>query len=327
MPELAELTPYQFLSPALVLEAVEALCGKTTGYAFALNSYENRVYAVELESGEQVVVKFYRPNRWSDAQILEEHAFAFELEEAEVPVVAPLKFDGDSLFELEGFNYAIYPKRGGRAFDIKTDEDLRQLGRLSARIHNVGSQYKFAERIQLTPYTYGWDNLSYIRQSQFLPQDLLPAYDAITSQLLKRITEIWNNESFSMRLHGDCHLGNILVDQEPFFVDLDDSLTGPEIQDLWMFCSGQGKELSHQLGLVLEGYTEMRDFDYTQLRLVECLRSLRMIHHSAWLARRWQDPTFPKNFPYFVEGNYWQRQILDLKEQLSLIEEPILVGV
>lgn len=327
MPEIALLTPYQSLSPALVLEAVEMLCGKTTGYVFALNSYENRVYAVELESGEEVVVKFYRPNRWTDEQILEEHQFAFELEEAEIPVVAPLKFDGDSLFELDGFNYAIYPKRGGRAFEVRSEEDFRQMGRLAARIHNVGSQHKFEERIALTPYTYGWDNLNYIRQSEFLSPDLLPAYDAIATQILKSITHIWDAEVFEARLHGDCHLGNILVNQEPFFVDLDDSLSGPEVQDLWMFCSGQGQELSKQMSLVLEGYTEMRDFDYRQLRLIEALRSLRMIHHSAWLARRWQDPTFPRNFPFFVEGNYWQRQILDLKEQLSLLEEPILVGV
>lgn len=324
---LATETPYDALSPSLVLDAVEALCGKSTGRAFALNSYENRVYEVELVTEESVVVKFYRPNRWTDEQILEEHQFAFDLEEKEIPVVAPLKFDGDSLFELDGFNYAIYPKRGGRSFEIQTDEDYRQMGRLAARIHNVGEQRDFDERMELTPYTYGWDNLKYIRQSKFLPQDLLPAYDAVTTQVLKRITEIWDGEQFYTRIHGDCHLGNILVNQEPFFVDLDDSLIGPEIQDLWMFCSGQGAELGREMGLVLEGYTEMRDFDYRQLRLIECLRTLRMIHHSAWLAKRWQDPTFPKNFPFFVEGNYWQRQILDLKEQLSLLDEPILVGV
>ena len=324
---LSQETPYENLSPETVMTAVEALCGRCTGAIFALNSYENRVYDVTLDDGRHVIAKFYRPYRWPKAAILEEHAFTNELAALEIPVVAPLAFDGETLFEHADYLYALYPKRGGRPFEVRGDDDLRMMGRLLGRLHNVGAQAQFEHRPALSVKAFGWDNLVYLRQAGVIPADLLSAYDATATQLLHQLDEIWAGRTYGLRLHGDCHLGNILFDKEPFLVDLDDCLSGPAVQDMWMLVSGDREELSHQMGTLLEGYQQLRDFDYSELRLVEVLRSLRMMNYAAWLARRWNDPTFPKNFPFFATQQFWENHVLSLKEQLSVLAEPILVAV
>lgn len=321
-------TPYDRLSPSLVMDAIESVQGRCTGRLFALNSYENRVYDVEMEAGENVVAKFYRPHRWTDEAIIEEHRFAWQLAEMEVPMVAPLVLHGKTLFTHDDYRFALYPKRGGRAFEVRSDEDFRQIGRLIARMHNVGSHSKFEHRISLTPQTYGWDNAAHLAESEHMPHHLKEAYNGTIAALRTRIDEIWNNRTFTLRLHGDCHLGNILVAADgPFFVDLDDCLSGPAVQDLWMLASGDRLEMSRQFGLLIEGYTQIRDFDFSELQLVEPLRSLRMIHYAAWLAKRWADPTFPKNFPFFQGHGFWEQHILNLKEQIAALDEPLMVSI
>lgn len=321
-------TPYANLSPEVVLGAVESLGYRCTGAIFAMNSYENRVYDIGIENAENIVVKFYRPHRWTREQINEEHQFAFDLQQVEVPIEPPLQFDGKSLFEYENYMFSLYHKRGGRSFEFRTDEDYRQMGRLVARIHNVGAWEKFQHRPTLTVERLGWNSLTFLRSSGLIPADLVTAYDATATYLLNKIDNIWGNRNFSLRVHGDCHLGNILTDStETFFLDLDDCCSGPAIQDLWLFTSGEMNDVSKQLGLLLEGYAQIRDFDFTELPLVEVLRSLRMIHYSAWIAKRWQDPTFPKNFPFFDTQDYWQRHLLNLKEQMARLDEAILVSI
>jgi Ser/Thr protein kinase RdoA (MazF antagonist) len=327
-PELSAQTPYDNLSPELVLAMVERLGLRCTGGLFAMNSYENRVYDVALEDTDNIIIKVYRPHRWTKEQILEEHAFAAELQADDVPVVPPQRFNGQTLHAHAGYLYALYPKRGGRAVEMHTPEDFKMIGRLAARIHNIGSREVFHHRGVLNVRTYGWDNLVYLRGSGMIPRDLMTAYDATVTHLLKRLDEIWAGRRHVLRLHGDCHLGNILVNQgEMFMVDLDDCLSGPAVQDLWMMANGDRHDMSRQFGWMLEGYTQFRDFDYSELQLVEPLRALRMIHYTAWLARRWNDPTFPKNFPFFAGNGYWEGHINALKEQLSAIDEPLLVQV
>lgn len=329
--QISSQTPYQNLSPELVLDATEKLAGRATGGIFAMNSYENRVYDVALEEpntlglelGKSVVAKFYRPHRWSAETILEEHMFSLELQNFEVAVVAPLVFNGKTLFEHEGYKYTLFPKRGGRPFEPQTDEDLRQLGRLLARVHNVGAMAKFEHRPTLNVKTFGFDNLEYLKTANIIPENMLQSVVTIAEHILQLCAAIWGDEQHTLRLHGDCHLGNILVSQEPFLVDLDDCVSGPAVQDVWMLLSGDGQELQTQMAKFLEGYTQLRAFNTQELRLIEVLRSLRMIHYSAWLARRWDDPTFPQNFPFFAGEGYWQQLVLNLKEQLSLLQDPI----
>lgn len=329
MNKLSQNTPYNSLSPEAVLDAVEAVGYKCTGAQFALNSYENRVYDIQVEDEENIVVKFYRPSRWTKEQIQEEHAFAFQLEEAEVPVIAPLDLDGESIFESkEGYLYAIYPKRAGRSIEVTKDEDLRHMGRLVARIHSIGNWEHFKHRPRLNVDYYGWQNLIHLRQSGHIPADMIASYDATVTQLLTKIDELWKRIDFpSIRLHGDCHLGNILRDGDIFFVDLDDSMQGPAVQDLWLFATGEKQERMRQFGLLIEGYQQIRDFNFEELQLVESLRALRMIHYTAWISRRWEDPTFPKNFPHFQTQEYWQQHLQSLREQIPLIDEPTLVAI
>lgn len=319
--------PYDNLSPELILNAVESLGFKCTGAFLALNSYENRVYDIGIQDEENVVVKFYRPNRWSMDQLREEHNFALQLDEAEIPVVSPLVFDGETIFEYEGYQFSIYPKRVGRPIELSTDEDYRHMGRLIARIHSIGSWDTFEYRPSLTVKSMGWDNLVYLRQSGHIPADLLVSYDITVTNILTQIDAIWGDRTFDLRIHGDVHLGNILSDGDVFLVDLDDAVSGPAIQDLWLFVNGDLSEVAIQFGLLIEGYSQIRDFDYSELQLVESLRALRMIHYTAWISRRWEDKAFPKNFPFFDTVDYWQRHLLDLKEQLSKLHEPIFAQV
>ena len=312
--------PYARLTPDVVLDAVSAAGLRPDGRLLGLNSYENRVYQVWLEEGQPVVAKFYRPGRWSDAQIDEEHAFARELAEREVPVVAPLH----SLHHA-GFRIAIYPRRGGRPPELENPRTLEWVGRFIARIHAVGSSRKFASRPVLDANTFGHEQRAWLLEHDFVPADLLDAWEAVTEQALFLVDEAFKLGFKNIRLHGDCHPGNILwTDDGPHFVDLDDARMGPAMQDLWMLLSGDRTAMTRQLAQVLAGYRQFMSFDRKELNLLEPLRTLRLINYSAWIARRWDDPAFPAAFPWFNTQRYWQDRILELREQIALMQEPPL---
>jgi Ser/Thr protein kinase RdoA (MazF antagonist) len=312
--------PYGRLTPDLVLDAVAAAGLRPDGRLLGLNSYENRVYQVWLEDNSAVVAKFYRPGRWSDAQIDEEHAFARELAEREVPVVAPLH----SLHH-GGFRIAVYPRRGGRSPELDNPKTLEWIGRFIARIHAVGASAKFRHRETLNQKTFGHEQRAWLLEHDFIPADLLGAWKAITEQALHLIDEAFRIPSKSIRLHGDCHPGNILwTDEGPHFVDLDDARMGPAIQDLWMLLSGDRASMTQQIADVMRGYRDFMELDRAELRLIEPLRTLRLLNYSAWIARRWDDPAFPAAFPWFNTQRYWQDRILELREQIALMTEPPL---
>jgi Ser/Thr protein kinase RdoA (MazF antagonist) len=309
--------PYAALTPEVVLDACASLGLRPDGRLLALNSYENRVYQVWLEDESSVVAKFYRPGRWSDAQIEEEHAFARELAEREVPVVAP---SGSSVYEE--FRFAIYPRRGGRSPNLDDPKVLEWIGRFIGRIHAIGATRPFVHRESLTVQSFGHEPRAYLLGHDFVPADLLPSWQAVTEQALAGVNRCFENPPLSIRLHGDCHPGNILWTQDgPHFVDLDDSRMGPAMQDLWMLLSGDRESMTVQLKSVLDGYEQFADFNFAELRLLEALRTLRLIHYSGWIARRWDDPAFPAAFPWFNTQRYWQDRILELKEQIALMEE------
>lgn len=320
--------PFADLTPDLILDAVDAAGYVSNGRCLALNSYENRVYRIGLEDGSDalssLVVKFYRPARWTDEAIDEEHQFALELAGNEIPVVAPLQIDGETLLRFGGYRYAVYPNRGGRWPDLERHDNREWLGRFLGRIHMLGRERGFVHRETLNVFERGWDAANYVLENDWLPDSLIPAYESVSRDLLEMIEQAMAGAGGGrvLRLHGDCHPGNILwTDDGPHFVDLDDCMMGPAIQDLWMLLSGDREEMATQLGDLLEGYRRFSDFDRHELSLIEPLRSLRMIHYSAWLARRWHDPAFPRAFPWFAETRYWEEQILALREQMALIDE------
>ncbi|HSN72071.1 MAG TPA: serine/threonine protein kinase, partial [Steroidobacteraceae bacterium] len=320
--------PYDSLTPDVIVGAVEAIAGYSDGRVLALGSYENRVYQVGLETGGFVVAKFYRPGRWTDAAILEEHAFAAELASEEIPVVSPLRLDGESLFEHCGFRYAVFPRQGGRWPELDTEGDRQWIGRVLGRIHMVGTRARFAHRPVLDVARFGDAPREYLLEHGFVPAHLEDAYATLTDDLLARIdTAFEATEGVrTLRLHGDCHRGNVLwTDEGPHFVDLDDCLTGPAIQDLWMMIAGDRDEMAAQLAGILEGYTAFAKFDPTELWLIEPLRTLRMVHYAGWLAARWSDTAFPRAFPWFAEPRYWENHVLELREQLALLDEGPLV--
>lgn len=319
---------YTELTPETILAAVESLAFETSGRLLALNSYENRVYRCDLEQGGAVIAKFYRPDRWSDSAITEEHQFAFELTEQEIPVVAPMLFDGRSLLEYQGYRFALYPLRGGRWPDLETREDLNWMGRFIARIHNVGRTGLFQHRQQIEINRMGKESAAFLIEQAFIPQHLTVAYQTLADDLLKEIQAAFDRcgQYKVIRLHGDCHRSNVLwTDDGPHFVDLDDCCNGPAIQDLWMLLSGDRQEMTEQLCVLLEGYEEFASLDLNELHLIEALRSLRMMHYAAWLARRWHDSAFPLAFPWFNTNNYWEQHVLELREQFSRLHEPVLV--
>ncbi len=316
--------PYDQLTPDVIIAAVEAFGGFSDRRILPLASYENRVYQVGIEDGPPVVVKFYRPDRWSTDAILEEHAFSLELAEAEVPVVPPLVRDGRTLFELGGFRYAVFERRGGRWPELATADEREWMGRFLGRIHMVGRRRVFDHRPELTMERFGVEPREFLLEGGWIPAHLVEAYTTVTEDLLDLVYEagVRAGEVDVLRLHGDCHRGNILwTDDGPHFVDLDDCLTGPAIQDLWMLLAGSRSEMAQQLAELLEGYSKFATLDLREVGLIETLRTLRMIHYAGWLARRWTDPAFPLAFPWFAEPRYWERHILELREQIAAMEE------
>ncbi len=319
---------YTDLKPEVILAAVESLGYETSGRQLALNSYENRVYRCELEQGGAIIVKFYRPDRWSDSAIGEEHQFAQQLLEQEIPVVAPIIKDAVSLFEHAGYRFSIYPLRGGRWPDLESRDDLNWMGRFIARIHNVGRTASFEHRHQIEINRMGNESASWLLANNFIPSYLETAYQTLVDDLLIEIQAAFDRcgSYHSIRLHGDCHRSNVLwTDDGPHFVDLDDCCSGPAIQDLWMLLSGERQEMTEQLCDLLEGYEEFASLDLNELNLIEALRTLRMMFYAAWLARRWGDSAFPLAFPWFNTNQYWEQHVLELREQLSRLHEPVLV--
>jgi Ser/Thr protein kinase RdoA (MazF antagonist) len=316
--------PYTALTPDVVVEAVEALGHACDGRILALNSYENRVYQVGREEGGPVVAKFYRPGRWTTPAILEEHEFALELAGAEIPVIAPEVRDGRTLFEHAGFRYAVYPRAGGRWPELGSKEDRQWMGRFIARIHTVGRSRTFRHRGRLDLAAMGYDTVDHLLEAGWIPAHIEAAYESVAADALELVAQRFDEAHplRELRLHGDCHPGNVLwTDAGPHFVDLDDCQTGPAIQDLWMLLSGRPQEMRAQLDDILDGYAEFADFDAHETTLIEPLRTLRIVHYAGWLARRWDDPAFPRAFPWFEEPKYWEQHVLDLREQIAAMEE------
>ncbi len=315
------------ITPEKVLEAVESSGLLCTGRCQTLNSFENRVYDVELEGGVgRRVVKFYRPGRWTEAQILEEHQFLQDLNAAEIPAVAPLPFpDGRTLHATSGgIWYAIFPRVGGRAPDELNDEDCLRVGRLIARIHAVGAEREAHHRVRLTPETYGLSNLEFLLKGNWVDLAVRSRYESAVRAICDAVAPRFRS-LVTQRLHGDCHLGNLLFNpQGAFFVDFDDMVVGPPVQDLWLLIPGKDKEGMHRRNLLLEGYEEMRQLDRTTLSLIEPLRALRFVHYSAWVARRWDDPAFPRAFPQFGSPQYWAEETQDMENQLRAIRETVI---
>ena len=310
------------LTPDDVFDAVEIGGRRCTGRFIILNSYENRVYQLELDDGTMVVGKFYRPGRWSREAILDEHRFLFELREEEIPVVAPLELEpGSTLGEVQGILYTLFPRIGGRAPQELTDEQLGILGRLVARMHNVGASGAAPSRPELSPKTFGRENLDLLLERDLIDSQARAAYVASVEALLQRI-ESWFLHVPKHRIHGDCHLGNLLWTPEgPLFLDFDDMRIGPPVQDVWMLVPSADAEGAQQRETFLKAYREFRDFDPAWLRLVEPLRALRFVHYSTWIARRWDDPAFKRTFTHFGTQQYWEREIQDLREQIARIDQ------
>jgi Ser/Thr protein kinase RdoA (MazF antagonist) len=316
------------LSPDTVLDALDSVGLRADGRLLALNSYENRVYQLGMEDGPPLVAKFYRPARWSDAAILEEHTFVHGLVEREIPVVPALELaDGKTLHEFAGIRFAVFAKHGGRAPELDDRATLEWLGRFIGRIHAVGALETFQHRPSLNIDTFGIEPRDYLLQHNFIPSDLHNAYASVVAQALEGVQRCYERagDVTNLRLHGDCHMGNVLwTDAGPHFVDFDDSRMGPAIQDLWMLLSGDRADRVRQLSDLLAGYEDFYDFNPRELYLIEALRTLRLIHYSAWLARRWDDPAFPVAFPWFNTQHYWQDRVLELREQVALMDEPPL---
>jgi len=319
--------PYQALTPDLILRALESQGFACDGRLLALNSYENRVYQIGIEDSTPVIAKFYRPGRWSRQAILEEHAFAIELAAQEIPVVAPLPgSDGDTLHQQDQFLFAVYPRCGGRWPELDSRERRQQMGRLLGRMHAVGACKAFRHRARLSVESLGDASRDFILGKDLLPGYLVDAYASLTRDLLLQVRALFEAAGVAtlLRLHGDCHPGNILwTERGPHFVDLDDCCTGPAIQDLWMLLSGNADEMRRQLEDLLEGYQTFFDFDHASVILIEALRTLRIMHYAAWVARRWDDPAFPRAFPWFDSPRYWEEHILALREQAAAMDEPL----
>jgi len=311
------------LGPEQVLQAVESLGFACNGHQMGLNSYENRVYQVGVEDDAPVVAKFYRPGRWSDAAILEEHVFTLELAELDIPAVPPLLIDGDSLFHFGAHRFALYPLKAGRSPDLECKTHLQQLGRFIGRIHALGSTQDFQYRPELNVQTFGDDAYEYLMENDFIPPELEKAYETLAEDLLDAIEERFANiDPQLIRLHGDGHPGNILWKHDaPYILDFDDARMGPAVQDLWMFLSGEHQHQLTTLDTLLTAYSQFYDFDCRELSLIEPLRTLRMMHHAAWLAERWDDPAFKRAFPWFNTQQYWEEHILTLKEQAAAMQE------
>ena len=317
--------PYNDLKPETVIDAVESLGILSDARIFPLNSYENRVYQVGVEEDTPIIAKFYRPYRWSEQAIMEEHQFSWELFDHELPVVPPIKDEnGKTLHEYNGFQFSIFKRQGGHAPELDNLDSLFLIGRYLGRMHAVGAQASFQHRPTITVDEWGISSREFLLSHDFIPRELKLAYETLSQDLISRVSAIWNRlpDLKTFRVHGDCHGGNMLWRNDlPHFVDFDDCRNGPAIQDIWLLLSGDRHQKTAQLSEIVEGYNEFFDFEPSQLILVEALRTLRIMNYSAWLAKRWNDPAFPHHFPWFNTERYWAEHILELREQLAALDE------
>jgi Ser/Thr protein kinase RdoA (MazF antagonist) len=323
---MSDDVPYEDLTPDVIMTAVEHIGFECTGSILALGSYENRVYQIGTGDGF-IVAKFYRPGRWTTDAILEEHDFALELAEAEIPIVAPLVRDGGTLHMYDGYRFAVYERRGGRWPELGTAEDRVWMGRFLGRLHAVGAVRRFEERATLSRDDLGRKAVDELLSGDWIPDHLVDSYESVTEQLLEAIDVAFEDVGAyrNLRIHGDCHRNNVLwTDDGPHFVDLDDCVNGPAVQDLWLFLAGSSDEMSAQLGDLLEGYNQFFEFDFRQLQLIEPLRALRLMHYTAWITRRWSDPAFPRAFPWVGEARYWEEHVHALLEQRAVLDDPPL---
>ncbi len=319
---------FKNLSPDEILDAVESIGLRTDGRLLALNSYENRVYQIGLDEATPVIAKFYRPHRWSDETILEEHEYTLELSAAEIPVIPPIIHDGKTLHQYGPYRFTIYERRGGRAPELDNPDHLEQMGRFIARIHALGSSKKFEHRPTIDIESFAITPRKFLIENKFIPAHIEDAYKSLTEDVITRIQSCFDRagEVETLRLHCDFHPGNILwTDDGPHIVDFDDARMGPAIQDLWMFLSGDRQYMTARLGDLLVGYEDFYEFNPAELNLVEALRSMRIMHHAYWIATRWDDPAFPQAFPWFNSTNYWEEHILSLREQTAMMDEEPLV--
>jgi Ser/Thr protein kinase RdoA (MazF antagonist) len=323
-----DVKPFTGLSPDVVLDAAASVGLDVDGRLFALNSYENRVYQLG-SSGGNLVLKFYRPERWTDEQIGEEHQFTAEMAAAELPVAAPVTVDGRTLFTYSDFRFAAFPWMRGRAPELDATDARQLLGRSLARVHQIGALKPFHSRPKIGLQRLGIDACNQVLASDLLPDVLRDRYIEISEALLGRVEQAFEQAGpiREIRIHGDCHLGNLLWNEQgPAFVDLDDCATGPRVQDLWMLLAGSRSDQRRQWAELLEGYMQFADFDFREVALIEPLRTLRMLHHAAWVSHRWLDPAFPRAFPWFGEHRYWEGYVGDLREQLETLDDPPLGG-
>lgn len=312
---------FDALTPDFMWYALESIGIRAESGFLPLNSYENRVYQFSDEDRRRFVVKFYRPGRWSPEQIQEEHDFTQELLEADIPVAPPVRLHGATLHHYQGYLFALFASVGGRQFEVDNLDQLEGVGRFLGRIHKVGSRQPFQHRPTLGLDEYLYQPRALLQQSQFIPPHLQTAFFNDLDLLITELEQHWRPDAQLIRLHGDCHPGNILWRDGPMFVDLDDSRNGPAVQDLWMLLSGERGDKLMQLDVILDAYQEFCDFNPAELKLIEPLRGLRMVHYMAWLAKRWQDPAFPIAFPWFDDPKYWESQVLAFKEQIAALGE------
>lgn len=325
--------PFRALGPTQILDAIDAAGWHTDGRVSALNSYENRVYLVGLDDGDSVVAKFYRPQRWTDAALMEEHSFMQELCDTDNPVIAALpspdKSSAQTLHHWDDFRFCVYPRAGGRPPELDNPEQLEVIGRAIARLHLVGEQKNFVHRKTLSVSDLGACSVEFLLQSPLLPGESRRVYEGVATDLLQAVQRGFSSyaDVQQLRIHGDFHPGNILWSSSgtPQLLDFDDTCMGPAIQDLWMFISGDRAYATARLADLLEGYTQFREFDPSELVLIESLRALRLLHYAAWIARRWNDPAFARAFPFFAEQRFWDDHILSLREQRAGMDEPALV--
>jgi Ser/Thr protein kinase RdoA (MazF antagonist) len=322
-----DVKPFAGLSPEVVLDAAASVGLDVDGRLFALNSYENRVYQLGSTDG-MLVLKFYRTARWSDAQIEEEHVFTEEMAAAELPVAAPVRIEGRTLFKYREFRFAAFPWMAGRAPELDAPEARQIFGRTLARMHQIGARRPFLVRPKLGVRRLGWEARDQVLSGELLPEYLHARYESVSATLLERVEQTFQDagDVRDIRIHGDCHMGNLLWNERgPVLVDLDDCAMGPRVQDLWMMLAGSGAEQQRQWSELLEGYAQFADFDFREVRLIEALRALRMLHHAAWVSHRWLDPAFPRAFPWLGEARYWEGYLRDLIEQVEVIEDPPLL--
>ncbi|WP_298628248.1 serine/threonine protein kinase [uncultured Legionella sp.] len=316
-------TPYAQLNPEFILDAIEHIGFRCSGSLLALNSYENRVYQIGIEDSDPLIAKFYRPHRWSSEAILEEHQFSLELAHHEIPIIAPLLINDQTLHHHSEFRFALFPKRGGHALELDNNEQLEWMGRFLGRLHRVSACRSFQHRSQLNVQNYGHNPYTLLLENNFIPDYLKDNFCKTVETALEKIKQIFQEigQVTQIRVHGDCHAGNVLWSESgPHIVDLDDCLMGPAIQDIWMLLSGTPEHMEQQLDKILQGYNEFHHFNPSERHLIEPLRTLRMLHYSGWLAKRWNDPAFPLSFPWFNTPAHWQNQLADLNEQIELLD-------